>query len=436
MQLFSSHESDFFRNRLTHSLEVAQIAKSIANRLNATETFFRSCGEINTDLVEVAGLAHDLGHPPFGHNGEIALDLCMRAYGGFEGNAQTLRILSRLEKKMTTDSLNVGIAKNGTDLRYGLDLCARTLAAVLKYDREIPLRRGKGGSDVVKGYYASEAPLIAAIKQAVGTGRGPTHKGFKTIECQIMDISDDIAYSTYDLEDAFKAGFLTPIQMLTAQEQVLDEIAAGIRRRGRVAGVEGSADCSAEEVRGVLLAVFGDFLEDDGLRAALEKGECTSFDEVTTFALERFSVSARIAQVGYERTEITADLVGQFISGVRLRPNSDFPALSKVELEPKTWIRVEVLKRFCFASLIMSSRLKVAERRGREIVTEIFERLSEKEGYQLLPDDFREWYARVKAKRDRMRLICDFIAGMTDRYAVEFYSRLKSETPQTIFKPL
>jgi dGTPase len=102
-QVFPGHESDFYRNRLTHSLEVAQIAKSIAIRLNAVAEPFRPRGtKIEPDIVEFAGLAHDLGHPPFGHNGEEALDECMRDHGGFEGNAQSLRIVSRLEKKPHT----------------------------------------------------------------------------------------------------------------------------------------------------------------------------------------------------------------------------------------------------------------------------------------------------------------------------------------------
>ncbi len=96
-QLFPGHESDFFRNRLTHSLEVAQVAKGIALKINKTCPGFQD-SPIDLDLVEFAGLAHDLGHPPFGHNGERALDDCMKNCGGFEGNAQTLRILSRVEK--------------------------------------------------------------------------------------------------------------------------------------------------------------------------------------------------------------------------------------------------------------------------------------------------------------------------------------------------
>lgn len=126
-QLFPGHESDFFRNRLTHSLEVAQVAKGIALKLNASYTCFQK-SPINTDLVELAALAHDLGHPPFGHNGERALDDCMKQYGGFEGNAQTLRLLSRIEKKVfdepaVKDALDMcGISADGRDRRRGLNL--------------------------------------------------------------------------------------------------------------------------------------------------------------------------------------------------------------------------------------------------------------------------------------------------------------------------
>jgi len=139
-QLFPG-ESDFFRNRLTHSLEVAQIAKSIAIKLNH-EHFSDAPDDdhrISPDLVEFAALAHDLGHPPFGHNGEAALDECMKGVGGFEGNAQTLRILSRIEKKRTEDWPPAEF-KNGQDLRRGLNCTFRSLASVLKYDRLIESR--------------------------------------------------------------------------------------------------------------------------------------------------------------------------------------------------------------------------------------------------------------------------------------------------------
>ena len=150
-QVFPGHESDFFRNRLTHSLEVAQIAESIAYRLNHNESLFRAY-PIDPRICATAGLVHDLGHPPFGHNGERALDDRMRLYGGFEGNAQTLRILSKLEKKIPSGSSSAPTTYDG---RIGLNLTYRTLASTLKYDRVVPHIRTLEDS-LVKGYYAEE----------------------------------------------------------------------------------------------------------------------------------------------------------------------------------------------------------------------------------------------------------------------------------------
>ena len=178
-QLFPSGEDDFFRNRLTHSLEVAQIATGIALNLNKSQPQLRQ-QPIDVDLVHFAALAHDLGHPPFGHDGERTLDQLMKKNGGFEGNAQTIRILTRLEKKEIDSS---PITAHGKDIRAGLDLTFRSIASVLKYDKEIPIKRNKI-SGVVKGYYKSEAPLINEIKSAIAP-RSPKGK-FKTIECSII----------------------------------------------------------------------------------------------------------------------------------------------------------------------------------------------------------------------------------------------------------
>jgi dGTPase len=223
-QLFPNNENDFYRNRLTHSLEVAQIAKSIAMKIN--HEHLSGLQGLDLDIVELAALAHDLGHPPFGHNGETSLDECMRDVdGGFEGNAQTFRILARLEKKVTKtkNDLGEGIAVlNGKDNRCGLNLTARSLAAILKYDKKIPARnadREAKQNKVFKGYYECDLDIVVAIKQSVlGIDIKEIEERrikFKTIECQIMDIADDIAYSTYDLEDAFKAGFLNPLKLVS-----------------------------------------------------------------------------------------------------------------------------------------------------------------------------------------------------------------------------
>ena len=192
-QVFPSRESDFFRNRLTHSLEVAQIGQGIAERLN--HDFADRLGPPGIDgrLCATAGLIHDIGHPPFGHNGEKALDKAMKPYGGFEGNAQTLRIVTRLEKKKRYKE-----AVDGDD-RAGYNLCHRTIASALKYDKLIPAMRGED-EDIVKGYYLSENTIVDRVKASILDGyQLKQEETFKTIECSIMDLADDIAYSVYDL---------------------------------------------------------------------------------------------------------------------------------------------------------------------------------------------------------------------------------------------
>lgn len=182
-QLFPGIESDFFRNRLTHSLEVAQIACGIATSVNEKFADALSGNEIDPDLVQFAAIAHDLGHPPFGHNGEKALDELMREYGGFEGNAQTLRILTAVERKL--------VRANGEDSsEFGLNLTFRALASVLKYDKPIEFQR-PSSDELRKGYYQSEANLVQRVKQAVAPGYWG--EKFKTIECSIMDLADDVA---------------------------------------------------------------------------------------------------------------------------------------------------------------------------------------------------------------------------------------------------
>jgi dGTPase len=262
-QLFPGQDSDFFRNRLTHSLEVAQIAESIAHRLNHTVPFFQQ-NPIDPDICATAGLAHDLGHPPFGHNGEQALDHCMRDYGGFEGNAQTLRILCRLEKKEVRDDnwLPVGVDESGLDQRLGLNLSYRVLASILKYDHRIPLQR-EPEDRLRKGYYTCDKPVVDNIKSHVVDVK--VRQGqFKTIECQIMDIADDIAYSTYDLEDSFKAGFLSPLEILNSDDNLLTRVARKASRALKF-------DVTKEHVNEVLTIIFGGIVDDDHQNTILHR---------------------------------------------------------------------------------------------------------------------------------------------------------------------
>lgn len=417
-QLFPGAESDFFRNRLTHSLEVAQIAEGIALQLNAHDPNFQK-DRIDLDLVQLAALAHDLGHPPFGHNGEYALDDCMRFFGGFEGNAQTLRILSRLEKR-----------EGGKDAGAGLNLTYRSLAAVLKYDEKIPLKDSKRRprEKPVKGYYDSEADLVAEVKKAVLQGR--KRADFKVLECQIMDLADDISYSTYDLEDALKAGFLTPLEVLHLANtpSFLEKVTPKV-----IKGVGGPV--SPAEVREVYIETFGGVVQEKLQNVDLSK----PLDMVSRIS-EIYSASKALSSDGRYRTEFTSQLVAEFMSGISVRYDEKLPALSEVQLERATRIKIEALKHLAYESLIMSPRLKLVEYRGRDIVKRIFEAIDSKDrnGHLLLPDDWREAYLeRQSDEFARKRLICDFVAGMTDRYAIEFYSRLSSvDSGLSFFKPM
>lgn len=427
-QLFPGRESDFFRNRLTHSLEVAQIAKSIAIKLNHDLISSGSEYKIETDIVEFASLAHDLGHPPFGHFGEKVLDEKMSDCGGFEGNAQTLRLLTKIEKRQQIENTIFGIDSDGADKRVGLNLTARSIASVLKYDREIPFDKEQtaGEERVIKGYYKSEQGVVNLVKKKICNNKEYPAL-FKTIECQIMDIADDIAYSTYDLDDSFKAGFIKPIDLLCASEKVLEKVAEKVN--AKISG----ADIDMKEAHDRIneMIFFDQFELPKELKKLLSK------DEQHWVSIQYANnLSNEIARNAYFRTRFTSKLVGDAIRKVVIKKiNQSIPALSEVELEYDKSINVEILKNFIYESQILSPRVQMVSFRSKEIIDTIYKILLEKEGYRLLPDDFRTIVKKLKAPEDKKRTVCDFIAGMTDRYALEFYGRLTSENPQTIFKP-
>lgn len=176
-QVLGAGSDDFVRTRLTHSLEVAQVGRDIGLELGC-----------DPDIVDAACLSHDLGHPPYGHNGEKVLDDIAADFGGFEGNAQTLRLLTRLEPKLV-----------GTDRPYGLNLTRASVDAAIKY----PWPRGQGPNPASPkfGAYADDLEVYAWARQGADEGR-------QCFEAQVMDLADDIAYSVHDVEDAITGGTL------------------------------------------------------------------------------------------------------------------------------------------------------------------------------------------------------------------------------------
>lgn len=417
-QLFAGLESDFFRNRLTHSLEVAQIAHTIALKLNDEHGLTLDC-----DLIELAGLAHDLGHPPFGHTGEKVLDELMRDAGGFEGNAQTLRILCRLEKKLDAPERQLFQGepvwyREGQDAAIGLNLCSRSLASVLKYDRCIPLVRHEDEA-ITKGFYLSERPIVEKIRKDVHPQGGKSP--LRVIECQIMDLADDIAYSTYDLEDAFKGGLINPLDLLFPDDEVMEEVARRVARE-----LECQFDrIHVREVVRELFAVFGE---------PLERPDRKWQDWYMNQLGNSYRAARDAALNGFLRTSLTSSLVNRFIHPVDLTVDIESPAFSKVIMKPEVRAQISVLKQLTYIMLINSSRMKIVASRGEAIVTAIFESLAMRNGEALLPEDFGRKYEQADDTQ-KLRVICDFIAGMTDRYAVEFYARLSSDDFHTMFKP-
>jgi dGTPase len=355
-------ESDFPRTRLTHSLEVAQIGRELGQALGC-----------DPDLVETAGLAHDLGHPPFGHNGEQALDEVAQACGGFEGNAQSLRILTRLETKVLDAEGRSG----------GLNLTRAALDAATKYPWQRSADRRK------YGVYTDDLAVFGWVRDGAPDDR-------RCFEAQVMDWADDIAYSVHDFEDAIHAGHLT-----------LDALHDRVERKTLL-------DLTQERY-----APAFDWSE---LEAALDRLLALPYWP------HHYDESHR-AMAALKRT--TSQLIGRFCLAAETATQDAYGALPHRRYEADLVVPGEVRAECAVLKAITAQYVML--RRGaperyaqqRELITELTHRVL-LGAPQTLEPMFAQWFEAAAEDAGRLRVVIDQVASLTDTAALNLYGRLNA----------
>ncbi|OMD42702.1 hypothetical protein BSK52_07075 [Paenibacillus odorifer] len=384
-QVIGIEEGDYHRTRLTHSMEVAQIARGIVIHLNDTSNLLKNMGaEIDNSLVETASLAHDIGHPPFGHKGERALNKKMIEAGayGFEGNAQTFRILSRLE---------------GSE-EGGLKLTRATLFSLLKY----PIIFSKAINDE---FYNDKENHISPPKANVYDEDASTFRWMldpynisekeyiqknsstdkhvktlnKTLECSIIELADDIAYGSHDIQDGIKLGFITISDLKDTLRDYID---------------------SDSEIKLLSTPLFEEMKEPE------------------KYVLKNFF----------------ADLINYLINSVYLveiDPNHSPRFRFKAKLPKSLRDLLDSLKeRLVDEKVIFSQQVQTMEWKGGQMVERMFEAMLDDK--KLLPRDTRDKWSK-SSRAVNARLVCDYIAGMTDSYALNMCTRLFDTKPSHLF---
>ena len=322
-QVFVNHEGDLFRTRLTHSIEVAQIGRAIARNLNLHE-----------DLVEGIALAHDLGHTPFGHAGQDALNECMRDFGGFEHNLQSLRVVDLLEQRYAEfDGLNLTF-----ELREG----------ILKH---CSLNNAKQLGDVGERFINKEQP---------------------SLEAQLTNLADEIAYNNHDVDDGLRSGLITLEQL----EQV---------------------------------TLFADNLNKVRAQYPNLAGRRLIHETV------RRMINALVVDVCQQSQANIDKVAPQSIADVR--KNSMLIGFSPAMREQQT-----ELKRFLRTHLYQHYRVNRMSAKAQRIVRELFQVFMQ--DIKLMPDEFQARATQEITATDKARAVADYIAGMTDRYAIREYQRL------------
>ena len=399
-QILNLGDSDFYRTRLTHSLEVAQIAGGLVAQLRASFPAHPAAALLpEPAMIQAIACAHDLGHPPFGHGGEVALNYAMRNHGGFEGNGQTLRLLARLE---------------AFSEHAGANLTRRSLLGVLKYpvgwsaamspDLRPALTPGLSlncvdveTSTPPKCYQDTEAdvvdwvlaPLSSADRDrftAVQARTGQHGRSlWKSLDCSIMDLADDIAYGVHDLEDAI----------------ALD--------------VVGAADLSR------------------AIRAERAEPFLTHLSRSPDAPESPQALIAWLTGDERRRKWVIGRLVNYFITSAHFAPEADFaePLLRhRVRLPEAPAALLDGLKRFVLDRVIYSATVQQLEFKGQTMVLAVFEAFLSRPD-RLLPDRWRQ-----RLDRDGPRAICDAVASMTDTSLLRSYERLFAPRMGSVFDRL
>ncbi len=387
-----NNANDFYRTRLTHSLEVSQIGTGVVAQLKLRQPEFRPLLK-STSLMESICLAHDIGHPPFGHGGEIALHYMMRDHGGFEGNGQTLRILSKLEPYTEN---------------FGMNLARRTLLGILKYPAFLDQVQSDFRSEPVtnfrhlkssewhppKGIYRDDEStlnwileplsehdktLLSSLRVKKDTDNSHQKTRFKSIDCSIMELADDIAYGVHDLEDAIVMGIVSRSQW---QDSVVSQLA-----KCNDPWFESNID-----------------IVSDKLFSGLHHQRKDAIGSL---------VNALLTSIYIKKT--TSDDEQEFQSEL-LHWNA--------YLHSSTAFALDTLKKFVSKYVIHNVEMQRIEYRGQQVVMEIFDALNS-DPERLLPEhNKQEWQKAAALGGNTHRVIADYIAGMTDGYAQRLYNQL------------
>ncbi|MBH1933328.1 deoxyguanosinetriphosphate triphosphohydrolase [Streptomyces sp. AV19] len=363
------------RTRLTHSLECAQVGRELGAALGC-----------DPDLVETACLAHDLGHPPFGHNGEQALDEVAGPCGGFEGNAQSLRLLTRLEPKRF-----VPHPETGEPASVGLNLTRAALDAATKY----PWPRGGRPADPASrkfGVYPDDLPVFAWLRQGA-----PEHR--RSFEAQVMDWSDDVAYSVHDVEDGLHAGHLDPGLLHAGPERrEIFAVAAGRH-------APGAAEAELAEALDRLLGQEWWPHAFDGSAVAQAR-----LKDATSQLIGRFCLAAENA---------TRDAYGP-------GPLGRYGAELVVPRE--TRLECAVLKAVADRYVIQREDQEKLRAEQRVVIAELADRLVARAPDGLDPQ-FRALFTEAADDAGRLRAVIDQIAALTDASARSLHARLTASPP-------